>query len=303
LKITATSAILERLAQEHRRVLSDWRALILLRRSTFALPPVERRWANLPHHPDDLSPLLQQMRRRGELKTIKGFHRIYEVTVPYARIGFVDEREVLFELNPYAVLSHFTALMFHALTEELPKGMMATISADRTGGLIPLGTEPHDWEGLQRPGARTPSKVLGHPVTWKRVQPQWFFGFAVYQPHGYPIRVTTPERTLLDALQSPRSCGGTENVLRAWAIARDTVDLDAMVYHVERFDIAVLRQRVGYILDELGLSHPLVDSWRTKTHRGGSSRLIGAAPFSPHFDARWNLSLNAPVAVLHQDSA
>jgi predicted transcriptional regulator of viral defense system len=243
------------------------------------------------------------MRKRGEIKPIGGFRHLYEVTVPYARQGFVDEREILFELHPYAVLSHFSALAFHGLTEEQPKGMTASASADVSGGLLPIGTNPRDWEGVHRPGGLRWTNILGRPVEWLQVKPERFFGFADYQPLGYPVRYTTSERTLIDGLQQPKMCGGIANVLRAWVLARDTIDLDVLVYQVERFGVAVLRQRVGYVMDQIGLSHPKLETWRGASHRGGSSRLVGSEPFASTFDERWNLSLNAPVEILHEDAA
>ena len=62
-----------------------------------------------------------------------------------------------------------------------------------------------------------------------------------------------------------------------------------------------LRQRIGYILDQIGLRHRTVDQWRELSKRGGSSRLVASEPFAPSFDERWNLSLNAPVYILHEN--
>lgn len=279
-------------------MLSGWRGLILLRRATFSLPPHERRWIRLPRDVGELAPLFRQMRERGEIKAIKGVRHLYEVTVPYARLGFVDEREALLELHPYAALSHLTALVFHGLTDEQPKGLTATISVDSRGGLLPIGTVPSDWEGVAPPSGRAVPRVLGHPVAWQRVKPERFFGFAEYQPFGLPLRLTVVERTLIDGLQAPDLCGGIGNVLRAWALARDAIDLDVLVHQAERFDVAVLRQRVGFVLDQIGLAHPRVERWQVGAHRGGSSRLVGSLPFAATFDERWNLSINASIDAL-----
>lgn len=80
------------------------------------------------------------------------------------------------------------------------------------------------------------------------------------------------------------------------------IDVDELVYQVERMDVKVLRQRVGFIMSQLGMSHPRLDEWRANTHRGGSSRLVGSEPFAPTYDDRWNLSINVPIGALH-DSA
>lgn len=292
-------ALLEQLANEHRRVVSEWRALILLRRATFDLAPAERRWSRLPREPSDNSPLFRQMQRRGEITSMHGGDHLYEVTVPYARGAHIEEDEVLMEVHPFAALSHLSAFVFHGLTDDLPKGITAMVSLDGRGDLLPIGTEPRDWEGLPIVRGQMPARVLGRPVTWRQVKPERFFGIGVYAPRGYPVRVTTPERTLLDALQAPELSGGMENVLRAWALARDTLDLEVLVHAVDRFDIALLRQRTGFILDELGLSHPRIEEWRHVARRGGSSKLLASAPYSPEYSERWSLSLNAPIAALH----
>lgn len=298
---TASAALLDQLAEESRRVLSDWRGLVLLRRATLSLSPAGRRWEKLPRERSDLTPLFRQMQRRGEIRPISSHLHLYEVIVAYARQGFLDEREVLFECHPYAALSHRSALDFHGLTGDLPKELTVTISADTHGGLLPIGTRPADWEGISQPIARTPAKILGRPVKWIRTKPEWFFGFADFEPLGYPIRYTTLERTLLDGLQHPELSGGIENVLRAWTQACDRIDVDALVYAVDRLDIAVLRQRAGFVLEQVGLNHQILDRWQQQSKRGGSSRLVGSEPFASRYDGRWNLSLNGPVDLLREN--
>lgn len=296
---TASQAILEHLAREQRHALSEWRALILLRRATLDLAPSERRWSQLPREPSDLHAILRQMQKRGEITPILGLPRFYEVTVPYARLGHIAEDEILMEANPYAAMSHLSALVFHGLTDDLPRGLTVTVSLDGRGDLLPIGTEPRDWEGVPLVRGQMPARILERPVAWRQVKPERFFGLGVYQPRGYLVRVTTPERTLLDGLLAPELAGGIENVLRAWSYARDTLDMDVLVHAADRFGIALLRQRAGYILEELELRHPRIEEWRGQAHRGGSSKLVASAPYSPHFSERWNLSLNAPVVALH----
>lgn len=298
IKKTAASAILEQLAIENRRVLSDWRAFLLLRRATFRIPPEARRWAELPRQIDELYPLLRQMGTRGEIEALPRLGRIYQVTVPYARTGVVQEDEILMDANPYAAVSHWSALVYHGLTNDLPQELIATTPASYAGDLLPPGTTTLDWEGLSPVRGQRPDRILSWPVRWISVTPERYFGFREYQPQGYPVRVTTPERTLVDGLQSSSLCGGFQNVLQAWARARDTLDLSALVGIVDRFNVGVLRQRVGFILDQLDLSHPAVEAWQTLAKRGGSSKLLGGEPYAPTYSERWSLSINAPIAAL-----
>jgi predicted transcriptional regulator of viral defense system len=300
---TASFALIEQLAQSHRRVLSDWRATVFLRRASRLLPQSERRWTNVPASARAVHPLLEQMVHRGELRPIPDLSQMYEVTVPFVQTGVVGEDEILMDVHPYAALSHLSALVFHDLTDELPKGITAMIPASGTAGLLPLDTDASDWEGLALVRGRIPAEILGRPLHWLRTQGTRYFGTHVYRPHGCPIRATTTERTLLDGLLEPERCGGFQNVLHAWTLARDLLDLDALVALVDRFEIAVLRQRTGFVVEELGLAHPAIETWRSRARRGGSSRLLGTSPYAPTYSERWSLSINAPVGSLRGEVA
>lgn len=299
-KTNASAAILEQLADENRRVLSDWRATILLRRATSALSLAERRWSKSPLSTLQVHPLLRQMERRGEIHSIPSFKNIYQVTVPYARSSTVEENEILMEIQPYAALSHLSALAFHGLTDELPKVITTLVPNDGVGDILPPGTNIDDWEGLTLIRGHRPSHILSRPVRWTGTKLVRYFGIHEYRPRGYPVRVTTPERTLLDGLLQPVISGGLTNVLNAWSAARDTLDVRALTVYVDRFAINVLRQRVGFILEELELTHPQLARWQAHASRGGSSKLSASEPYAPTFNERWNLSINVPTDVLRE---
>jgi len=241
------------------------------------------------------------MQQRGDIAPIPGGSHLYAVTVPYARAAAIDEEEVLFEAHPYATLAYLTALTFHGLTDQLPKNITAVVPADGTGDLLPLDTDASDWDGIPLVRGRRPSHALRRPVVWTVLRTNMLFGSREYRRRGYPVRVTTPERTLLDGLLHPERSGGITNVLAAWARVGTVLDIEALIHHTERFEIALLRQRVGFVLDQLGLADPRVEAWRSGVQRGGSSKLLSAAPYSSTFDERWALSLNAPVDALRGD--
>jgi len=301
--INTATAILSQLATENRRVVSDWRALILLRRATLQIAPARRRWTALPDQVTQMHPLLKQMQRRGELAPIAHTRYLYAVTVPYAQTHTLtmDEHEILMELNPYAALCVLSALAFHNLTTDLPKVLHALVPARGTAGMLPPDTYPDDWEGIASVRGQRPDTIQRHPVQWITASPGRYFGVAEYRPSGYPVRVTTPERTLLDGLLSPEALGGLDTVLRAWRFARDTMNIETLVEYVAQFAVAVLRQRVGFVLEALGMRHPVLDQWQTAVQRGGNSKLLASAPYAPIYSERWALSLNAPLGALYGD--
>jgi predicted transcriptional regulator of viral defense system len=303
-KKTFGRALVEEMAAEQRRVVGDWRALLLLRRATRRVPLEERRWSKAPSNVEEVRAILGRLVLNGEFQHPEELPFLYEVCAPYARTGVISEDELLMEVHPYAALSHITALVFHGMTDDFPQELHVILPTEGKGDLLPPGTRIEDWDGpwhAQHAHGRTVDTLFGKPVRWHRLpRGSSVFGTEEYRPRGYPVRVTTPERTLLDGLLHPEWCGGFEKVLLAWLRMRDTLDLEQVVKLVEQFNVAVLRQRVGFILEELGLEHPQVANWPEQAKRGGSSRLVGSAPFATKFSERWKLSINAPIDILHE---
>lgn len=271
--------------------------MVLLQRAVRELP-LEQRFGRAPSSPAEARLLLNRMVAAEDLRPVEGLLGVYEVTVPYAQVGTVSELEILMEVHPCVAASHHTALAFHGLTDDQPKVIHAMVPLGGTLAEPPPGTSPADWESLPRAPARFPKSISERPVRWHRVQAPRFSGVGEYRPEGWPVRVTTPERTLLDGLLAPKDCGGFETVLHAWARFRDLLDVEAVVRLVDLLDVGVLRQRAGFVLETLDLRHEALERWRAGGLRGGSSRLHGGAPYAPTFDARWNLSLNASLEAL-----
>jgi predicted transcriptional regulator of viral defense system len=299
-RTSIADALQERLATENRRVLSDWRAVLLLRKASREISIGDRRWQTPPRNVFEIRPVLNRLSKAGELVSLEGFPFLYRVNAPYARSAAVEEEEVLLELHPYAALSHFSALAFHQMTEQLSKDIHVTVPDNGPGRFLPLGTKSEDWEGVALVRGRVVDSIFGRRIHWHRLVSNRIFGTSVYDHHGYPVRVTAPERTLLDGLLQPNWSGGFANVLHAWAAYRDLIDLKALVKYVDQLDVRILRQRAGFLMEELGLRHPALDLWVTRAQRGGSSKLNGAAEFSSQFSERWLLSINAPISVLHE---
>ena len=323
LKKTSDLAILEQLSCEKRRVVSASSALVLLHRATLKIPSNERSWSAWSTWDQWFkasSRLLNRMVKREQLIALDEIDQVYRVAPPYASRDKLTEYEILAAANPFAAISHLSALIHHRLTDIpaerqtaiVPPLAIVTLTdppieeqtaiISSTSGNNPFLDNPIPAD-LQDISFVTiglePRSILGWRMQWMHVPPERYFGFQEHRVDNGSVQVTTLERTLVDSLQEPKWGGGIETVLRAWALSRDTIDLDALVDIVDRFDIGVLRQRVGFILDELGLTHPSVEAWRSSyAQRGGSSKLLASAPYAPTYSERWSLSINVPVTAL-----
>ncbi len=289
---TISSILLRHLAEERRRVVSDWRILIGCRRiaqaSNAPLPDAKKAIA-----------VRRELERRGELSPVAGagLAGIFLVDAPYASLLEVSEEQIVQEANPWAAFSHLTALAYHGLTDLIPPEVYATKFRGGTDQYVPLGTTPEDWVDLDYPHPLVPRRVREADVSWTDTKAEWRFGIEVGYSLGAPIYVTDVERSLLDSLRAPERSGGIAKVLQAWRKA-EGADLDRLVDYTDRFDNQTLRQRVGYLLQTLGRPHPRLEQWRGHLQRGGSVRLAAGEPYAPAFSPDWNLSLNVPDSVL-----
>ncbi|NOK09441.1 hypothetical protein HNS30_10400 [Corallococcus exercitus] len=291
------------MAEEQRHVVSIWRALLLLQRATQKVPPEERRWEQAPTSLEATQALLSRLTKMGEFRPLKEVPYVYEARAPYARKGLVSENEVLMEAQPFSALSHATALVFHDLSDDFPQEFHLILPSNNSA-LLPPGIDQTEWSEKFTSIGHTPRSLFGKPIHWHQLSAgPAEIGTSEYRPNGYPVRVTTPERTLIDAIHHPEWCGGFSKVLQAWVEARDIINLDILVETVEAFGVNILRQRAGFIMDELELHHPTLEDWSRLAKRGGSSRLVGSEPFSSLFSEKWKLSINAPVGLLAEARA
>lgn len=259
--------------------------------------PDERRWHHAPETEQDVKRTIQNMITSQRVESIPRAPNCFVLRDPFGRRFPIRELELLFELNPYSILTHYSALEYHGFTQDQPK--VLTVWSD-SSDFTPLGTTNEEWEGIPHPTAHKPIKVISQRVEWYRGRMDTSFGIEEAMDGPIPIRVTDRERTLIDAIQQPARSGGAQNVFRAWVLARDFVDISKITMYVERTGIKLLRQRVGFLAESLGLSHSSFDTWASQSVRGGSSKLIGSEQFSSTYSERWNLSLNGPMGELNQ---
>ena len=240
------------------------------------------------------SSVIRRLVERHDLERVRELKNVYLVVSPYALAIPVSDEQIVQEGNPQCFFSHLTALAHHGLTDVIPNRVYASTPVAESHRL-PLGTTADDWFELPSPLAQRPPELRGVPVVWSRLPDENGVGVAFSQ--GASIYVTDVERTLLDVLKEPAKSHGITTVLKAWRQGSETWDIDRLVDYAESGG-PIMRQRVGYLVERLGQSHPGLDDWKRHLQRGGSLRLVAGEPYSAVYSDEWNLSLNVPPAVL-----
>jgi hypothetical protein len=207
--------------------------------------------------------------------------------------------EVACCIDPFAYVSHMSAMEWHGLTDRIPKTLFISSPAPPDWKRFALETMHKDLGSNESYAAYLNSKIpLLRRLNLTKIGRETVHRHASLHPGAFtiirdrPLRVATIGRTFLDMIREPDLCGGIYHVLD---IYQEHVEryLQLVVDEIDQHGTKIDMVRVGYILEErLGLSHDNIKKWVKFTQRGGSRKLYAHSEYSPRFSEKWCLSLN-----------
>jgi predicted transcriptional regulator of viral defense system len=137
-------------------------------------------------------------------------------------------------------------------------------------------------------------ELLGVRFELVFVKPERMFGADLLGEPGLRIRVTDPERTVVDMLDRSDLCGGVPAAAAALGRAWPALDAERLTGYLERFAGGTVPRRLGYLVERLGLlpqDDPLLRRWRMFLG-AGYSLLERGGPAEGPFVRRWRLRVN-----------
>ena len=205
--------------------------------------------------------------------------------------------EIACSVDPFAYISHLSAMAFHGLTDRIPRMLFISSPAPRMwrefakkrmekdlAGETPAYVEG----GLPRLRPIDVGKIGKHPVN--RYASKHLGAFKSIRDKV--LRVSTIGRTFLDMLRKPDLCGGIHHVLDVYASSAETY-LDLIIDEIDRHGGPIDKVRAGYILEEIcNLQSGRLETWLEYVQRGGSRKLDPDAEYRETYSERWCLSLN-----------
>ncbi|WP_156419734.1 MULTISPECIES: hypothetical protein [unclassified Sphingopyxis] len=209
---------------------------------------------------------------------------------------------VMLAADPFACLSHGSALSFHGLAPEPPEVHLVTPERaqwqQQANAIVEsvMGWPFEEIEADELPFR--PTRPVPHRDVRGRVVHRHEMRHPIVMEQRGELRAAAIGETFRDALDKPDWCGGIEAVIDVWR-RHALKHLDAIIATVSASSEKILRVRAGYLLEEvLGIDDIRITAWAADAQRGSSRKLDSAAPYASRFSARWMLSINVADSSL-----
>lgn len=244
----------------------------------------------------DLSNLINRLLDQGVLSQDRDFPKkgVFRVL---GRQEIAAE-DVACAVDPFAFVSHLSAMDYHGLTDRLPRPLYLSSPVDPKWKELAVERMQKDCDGFfdayLHSGFPRLRRIAMRRVAQRPVERHGISDYrgAYRTVRGRVFRVATIGRTFLDMLQEPILCGGINHVLDVFEQHAKSY-LKLIIAEIDHRGHPIDKVRAGYILEErCGVEDPTVRQWLTYAQRGGSRKLDAKAEYSPEYSERWSLSIN-----------
>lgn len=240
------------------------------------------------------------------LQTLQAFHLLTPLAHSNAFVLFgrsaSDPREILCAIDPFAYISHLSAMEYHGLTDRFSKILYATRpsfsawknqAAERMKKDLGDQLSSYRSSGLPLLSRQNLASIGKTSVHFKeRTQLGAFRHLS-----GSTLRVATIGRVFLDMIREPKLCGGIQHVL-------DVYEKEAQRYvkfivdEVNVHGTEIDKVRAGYVLSEVcQLQHATIDTWVNFVQRGEYRKLDPDSDYVYEHSEKWMLSINVPALM------
>lgn len=211
-------------------------------------------------------------------------------------------QSIICALDPFAYISHLSALSWHGLSERLPRTLFISrpsrkhwqsLSDARLEGQVGRLFEVHRRCRLPKHRFSELTRIGRHMVhTWTSTRLEREYYSAFKNIRDQDIRVATIGRCFLDMVRSSDLCGGIHHVMDIFEEHGSTY-FDLILTEIDTHGTRIEQARAGYLLEQASVEkHPILEKWASNVARGGSRKLDPSADYSERYSERWALSIN-----------
>jgi predicted transcriptional regulator of viral defense system len=211
---------------------------------------------------------------------------LYAISSVVPGVAPAHEFEIAMALVQPAAISHWSALHYHGLTEQIPRRVFVLTTTKTSIPRI---------RGEKEKDAKKGYVAAEITYQFVRVKAERFFGTEKVWVDEARVTITDPERTLLDGLTMPRYCGDFAEVLHAFEIRGTALDVDRIIMYALKLDIAVAK-RLGWVLEQRGIDLSKLERLSSLPIKGYRT-LDASGPRKGPYNHRWMVQENLPGRI------
>ncbi len=184
-----------------------------------------------------------------------------------------------------SVISHWSALAHHGLTEQIPQAITAStykkiVTPSMRNAQLKKQSYKHAWE------------INNIRYEYIQITQQHFFGLQKIWIDEYSqILITDKERTLLDVFIYLKMFGGMGEALGILENVLTTLDIEKLIAYAVQYQQKSLAKRIGWALESMGVSETLLEPL-FNIPLNHYCRLDPNAPAAGSCDKRWMIQNN-----------
>jgi predicted transcriptional regulator of viral defense system len=138
-----------------------------------------------------------------------------------------------------------------------------------------------------------PQIIHGYEFRFIQIRADRLFGITDFwvTPED-KVRISDPERTIVDGLDLPQYVGGVSEIAKGLWMKRDTLDVPRLIDYALRLDVGAVIRRLGYLLELYGMAdRQRLEALRIKL-TPTYQRLDPLLPNEGPMLSRWRIRLN-----------
>ena len=211
---------------------------------------------------------------------------LYALSPTVPGVAAVHEFEIATALVDPAMISHWSALHHHGLTEQIPRDVFVLTTTD---AWVPRPRK----DRRERAGG---GFVVGD-TTYRfiQVKPDRYFGDENLWVGEARVSMTDLERTLLDCLSMPQHCGGFGEALYAFQAAMPRLNIERITEYAIRLGVTTAK-RLGWVLEAQGVLLFELEELAALPIKG-YRKLDPTGPRKGPCNSRWMVQENLPRMV------
>lgn len=212
---------------------------------------------------------------------------LYAISSSVPGVAPIHEFEIAMALVDPAAVSHWSALHYHGLTEQVPRKVFVLTTTETS---VPRAR-----------GVKANTAANGYPIGGQtvyqfiQVKPERFFGTQRVWVGEARVMITDPERTLLDGLSMPHYCGDFAEVLHAFEVRGANVDVERIIEYALKLDAATAK-RLGWVLESQGVEPIRLERLAALPIKG-YRKLDPTGQCKGPCNRRWMIQANLPGKV------